>query len=289
VVPAGTGGGADQMARLILGIVIKHKLMKEPLIVVNKSGGAGAEGFLASRSQGRPAQDHHHAVEPVHDADGHRRAVQLEGHDPGRDDGARPVRALGQRRRALQDASEYIAAVKAAGPNKFKMGGTGSKQEDQIITVGIEMATGTKFIYVPFKGGGEVACSSSGGHVDIVGQQPDRGPSPSGAPARLRPVRVRRPSHALSRKWYRHPVLGRHPTCKEAGVPTDYVMLRRHLHAPASRRTRWPFYVDLLKKVRGDLPTGRTSWRRAPSHHPRCRAPSTAKWLEGEPRRSTRR
>jgi len=47
VVPAGTGGGADQMARLIQGIVVKHKLMKESLVVVNKSGGAGAEGFLA--------------------------------------------------------------------------------------------------------------------------------------------------------------------------------------------------------------------------------------------------
>src|SRR5689334_24336321 len=46
IVPAGTGGGADQMARLIQGIVIKHKLMNQPLIVVNKSGGAGAEGFL---------------------------------------------------------------------------------------------------------------------------------------------------------------------------------------------------------------------------------------------------
>ena len=47
VVPAGTGGGADQMARLIQGIVVKHKLMKESLVVVNKAGGAGAEGFLA--------------------------------------------------------------------------------------------------------------------------------------------------------------------------------------------------------------------------------------------------
>jgi len=47
VVPAGTGGGSDQMACLIQGIVIKYKLMKEPLIVVNKSGGAGAEGFLS--------------------------------------------------------------------------------------------------------------------------------------------------------------------------------------------------------------------------------------------------
>ena len=46
VVPAGTGGGADQMARFIQGVVAKHKLMAQPIVVVNKSGGAGAEGFL---------------------------------------------------------------------------------------------------------------------------------------------------------------------------------------------------------------------------------------------------
>src|SRR6266851_7943957 len=46
VIPAGTGGGADQLARLISGIAEKHKLSPRPLIVVNKSGGAGAEGFL---------------------------------------------------------------------------------------------------------------------------------------------------------------------------------------------------------------------------------------------------
>src|SRR5256886_15701484 len=46
VVPAGTGGGADQMARLIAGLAEKHKLSPRPLIPVNKSGGAGAEGFL---------------------------------------------------------------------------------------------------------------------------------------------------------------------------------------------------------------------------------------------------
>ena len=46
VVPAGTGGGADQMARFIQGVVTKHKLMNQPIVVVNKSGGAGAEGFL---------------------------------------------------------------------------------------------------------------------------------------------------------------------------------------------------------------------------------------------------
>jgi len=51
VVPAGTGGGADQMARLIQGIIVKHKLMKESVVVVNKSGGAGAEGSSPSRKR----------------------------------------------------------------------------------------------------------------------------------------------------------------------------------------------------------------------------------------------
>ena len=46
VVPAGPGGGADQMARVVQGIVTKHGLMKQSLIVVNKAGGAGGEGFL---------------------------------------------------------------------------------------------------------------------------------------------------------------------------------------------------------------------------------------------------
>ena len=50
IVPAGTGGGADQMARTIQGIVTKHNLMKQPMVVINKSGGAGGEGFLDLKS-----------------------------------------------------------------------------------------------------------------------------------------------------------------------------------------------------------------------------------------------
>src|SRR5258706_2024908 len=46
VVPAGTGGGADQMARIIQSIIAKNKVMKEPMGVVNKAGGAGAGRFF---------------------------------------------------------------------------------------------------------------------------------------------------------------------------------------------------------------------------------------------------
>ena len=55
IVPAGTGGGADQMARMIDGIVKKYGLMKQSMVVINKGGGAGAEGFLDVKdSKGDP-------------------------------------------------------------------------------------------------------------------------------------------------------------------------------------------------------------------------------------------
>src|SRR3954451_23760278 len=50
IVPAGPGGGADQMARNVQGIISKHGLMKQSMVVINKSGGAGGEGFLDVKS-----------------------------------------------------------------------------------------------------------------------------------------------------------------------------------------------------------------------------------------------
>src|SRR4051794_16592118 len=50
------------------------------------------------------------------------------------------------------------AKSRSGDPGKpFKMAGTGSKQEVQIITAAIEQKTGIKFTYIPFKGGGDVA------------------------------------------------------------------------------------------------------------------------------------
>jgi tripartite-type tricarboxylate transporter receptor subunit TctC len=147
-------------------------------------------------------------------------------------------------------ANEYIAAVKAAGPNKFKMGGTGSKQEDQILTVGLEKATGTKFIYIPYKGGGEVAVQLVGKHVDSTVNNPIEAVAQWRA-GQLRPLCVfddkRMPYKAKvtdKQSW------GDIPTCQESGVPTDYVMLRGVFMAPGVTPEQQAFYVNLLKKVR---------------------------------------
>jgi tripartite-type tricarboxylate transporter receptor subunit TctC len=221
------------------------------MVVVNKSGGAGAEGFL-----------------DVKDAKGDANKIIITLSNlfttpmatgvPFNWKDMTPVSmmALDQfvlwvnAEKPYKTASEYIAAVKAAGPNKMKMGGTGSKQEDQILTVGIEKATGTKFIYVPFKGGGEVAVQLVGNHVDSTVNNPIEAVAQWRAGS-LRPLCVfddkRMPYTAkVTDKQSWNDI----PTCKEAGVPTEYLMLRGIFMPPGVTPDQVAFYVDLLKKVR---------------------------------------
>lgn len=251
VVPAGTGGGADQMARLIQGVVVKHNLMKQPLVVVNKSGGAGAEGFLdVKNAKGDP----HKIVVTLSNLF----TTPLATGVPFNWRDMTPVSMMALDNFVLwvnadtpyKSAKDYVDAVKKAGPSKMKMGGTGSKQEDQIITAAIEKATGTKFIYVPFKGGGEVAVQLVGKHVDSTVNNPIE------AVAQWRANQVR----ALcvfdeNRMPYKDKITdsqawGDVPTCKEAGIPTTYTMLRGIFMAPGVTKEQTQFYVDLLKKVR---------------------------------------
>ncbi|WP_443098579.1 Bug family tripartite tricarboxylate transporter substrate binding protein [Variovorax sp. CCNWLW225] len=250
VIPAGTGGGADQMGRLLQGIVIKYKLMKEPLIVVNKSGGAGAEGFLAVKeAKGDP----HKIIISLSNLFTTPMATGV----PFNWKDMTPVAMLALDQFVLwtnaeqpyKSAAEYIAAAKAAGPSKFKMAGTGSKQEDQIITVALEKATGTKFIYVPFKGGGEVAVQLVGGHVQSTVNNPIEAVAQWRA-GKLRALCVfddeRMPFKAKvteTQSW------NDIPTCKEAGVSTKYTMLRGIFMAPGVTPEQRAFYVDLLTKI----------------------------------------
>src|SRR5919106_2148928 len=149
VIPAGTGGGADQMARLISGIAERRKLSPQPLIAVNKSGGAGAEGFLYVKE--KKADPHVIIITlsnlfttPLHTG------VPFNWKD------LTPIARLALDQFVLwvnaetpyKTAKEYVAAVKenAGKPTQKKMGGTGSAQEDQIITIQVQQAVdGAKF------------------------------------------------------------------------------------------------------------------------------------------------
>jgi putative tricarboxylic transport membrane protein len=250
VVPAGTGGGADQMARFVQGIVAKHKLMREPMVVINKAGGAGAEGFLdVKESKGDP----HKLIITLSNLF----TTPLATHTPFNWRDLTPVQMMALDNFVLwvnaetpyKTPKEYLAAVTAGG-GKFKMGGTGSKQEDQIITVAIEKQTGAKFTYISYRGGGEVAVQLVGKHVDSTVNNPIEAVAQWRA-GTLRPLCVfdakRMPYKAKITKtmsWYDI------PTCKEMGLEVEYLMLRGIFMAGGVTSDQVQYYVDLLKKVR---------------------------------------
>ncbi|HEY8564587.1 MAG TPA: tripartite tricarboxylate transporter substrate-binding protein [Beijerinckiaceae bacterium] len=252
VVPAGTGGGADQMARVIQGIVTKHGLMKQPMVVVNKAGGAGAEGFMdVKNSRSNP----HTLLISLSNIFTTPLATGI----PFSWKDVTPVSMMALDEFVLwvhadspyKTAGELMAAVKAAPATaRLKMGGTGSKQEDQIITAAMTQAAGGDWTYVPFRGGGEVAVQLVGKHIDATVNNPIEAVShwKSGA---LRPLCV----FDSKRLPYEEKIAGGQawgdiPTCKEAGLDIEYLMMRGIFMPPGVTPAQVKFYVDLLEKVR---------------------------------------
>lgn len=251
VVPAGTGGGADQMARFIQGVVAKNKLSPQPIIVVNKSGGAGAEGFLDVKGdKGNP----HKIIITLSNLF----TTPLATGVPFSWRDLTPVSMMALDQFVLwvhadtpyKTTADYVAAIKAAPDKTFKMGGTGSKQEDQIITVLLEKSIGKKMIYIPLKGGGDVAVQLVGKHIDSTVNNPIEADNHwrSGA---LRPLCV----FDKERLPYKNKITATQawsdvPTCESAGLPVDYLMLRGIFMTPGATEEQVKYYQDLLQKVR---------------------------------------
>jgi len=251
IVPAGTGGGADQMARFIQGIVAKNNLMAQPIVVVNKSGGAGAEGFLDVKGdKGNP----HKIIITLSNLF----TTPLATGVPFNWRDLTPVSMMALDQFVLwvnaespyQTPKDFFEALKSGPDRSIKMGGTGSKQEDQIITVMLEKAAGKKMTYVPYKGGGEVAVQLVGNHVNATVNNPIEAESHWRA-GKLRALCV----FDAQKLPYTKKVTAAQswadlPTCASAGLPAEYVMLRGIFMAPGVTPEQTKFYVDLLAKVR---------------------------------------
>jgi tripartite-type tricarboxylate transporter receptor subunit TctC len=145
---------------------------------------------------------------------------------------------------------DYVDAIKKEPDGHFKMGGTGSKQEDQIITVAIEKATGKKLTYIPYKGGGAVAVQLVGNHVNSTVNNPIEAVAHWRA-GKLRPLCV-----FDSKKLDYHDKIAGDlawdsiPTCKSSGLDIEYLMLRGFFMPPGVKPEVVDYYVNLMKKVR---------------------------------------
>jgi putative tricarboxylic transport membrane protein len=283
IVPAGTGGGADLMARTIQGIVTKHKLMPTSMVVINKAGGAGGEGFLdVKNAKGNP----HKIVITLSNLF----TTPLGTGIPFNWKDLTPVAMLAldefvlwvNAEKPYKTVKEYIEAAKAAPADaRFKMGGTGSKQEDQIITVAVEKSAGVKFNYIPYRGGGEVAVQLVGNHVDSSVNNPNEAVA-QWKGGKLRPLCVfdGKPL-TYTEKVTADMAWSDIPTCKSQGLDMEYLMLRGIFMPPGVTAEQTAYYVDLMKKVR-ETPEWKDLMKNGAFNQTFMTGDDYAKWVEKE-------
>ncbi len=248
IATAGPGGGTDNLARTIQGVITKHKLTEQPVVVVNKGGGSGAEGYIYTKSQ---AGDAHKVVFGTSNAWSQPMVAKL----AYKHTDLTPIAAMAQDEFLLwvkQDSpiktvKDYIDAGKKT---EFKMGGAQSKDTDELLTRMIAKEAGIKLTYIPFKSGGEAAVQLAGGHVDSHVNNPSESIG-QWKGSTQRPICVFSPKRlpagskiTATQSW------SDIPTCVESGLNIPIFQQPRTVWLPGKvTPDQVAFYVDLMKKV----------------------------------------
>jgi putative tricarboxylic transport membrane protein len=243
IIMAGKGGGADKLGRLWQSIVAKHRLSPQPLIPINKPGGSGAEALQYMKSHKGSAYDLVVTLDSVYTT-----PLEIKGIDVN-PEALTPIRLMAndtfllwvskEHHPKIKTVADYVNAVKAAG-GKWKMGGTGSGQEDSLVTAMLVNAYGLKMIYVPYKGGGTVAEQMIGGHIDSTVNNPSEQLGFYEAHKAL-------PLAAFTEE--RLAFFPETPTFKEQGHDLQYLMDRMVLGVPDMPQDAQKFYEALFEKV----------------------------------------
>jgi len=248
VVAAGAGGASDQMARMMQAAIQKNNLMKQPMVVSLKGGASGAEALMYMKSSEGDPNKVLIAYSLIY-------MLPLSAKIPFNWRDLTPVSVIALDQFVLWDnasgpktVKDFIAAAKAAS-SPFKMGGTGSKREDHVLTMFVEQKTGAKFSYLPYKSGGEAATQLVGGHIESNVNNPSENLEVWRA-GQVNPLCVfdkERISYAAkvtdTQSW--HDI----PTCKEEGLDVQYLMLRAMFLPGKVTQEQQAFYVDLFQKV----------------------------------------
>jgi tripartite-type tricarboxylate transporter receptor subunit TctC len=240
VIMAGTGGGADRLARLFQSIIQQEKLARLPFLPVNKGGGSGAEALRYLKDNaGNPhiimATLNSYYTTPIQTDIG----VNIEEFTPLARMAVDVFALWVNADSGIETLDQYVAAVKAAN-GAFRMGGTGTGQEDSLVTALLEKQFGIKHTYVPMAGGGEVATQLAGKHVDASVNNPSEAIGFWQA-GKVRPIALLTANRIDSMPGV--------PTMAELGHPVEYYMQRSFVAPGKLTPAQQAYYVDLFRKL----------------------------------------
>jgi putative tricarboxylic transport membrane protein len=242
IVHTAPGGGNDLLARAMVQMLEKEKLLPVRMQVLNRPGGNGAVAAAAiAEKKGDP-----HTLGLVSTAWIANALVTSEAkvtlHD------LTPVSGLLQEPALIAVRSdspfktlkEFIEAAKAK-PGTLKQSGGSVTSRDNVVRQTLQQISGAKWAFVSFQGGGERLAALLGGHVDIMVIEPQE----AGEQIRAGKLRV---LAQISNK----PLVGfsNIPNLKQAGFDISTTPQIRAVMAPPDfPKEALAYYEDLFSKL----------------------------------------
>ncbi|MFY0690353.1 MAG: tripartite tricarboxylate transporter substrate binding protein [Paracoccaceae bacterium] len=242
IIMAGTGGGADQIARLLQGLIEKKDLSPRPFIPINKPGGSGAEALRYLQDK---AGDNHTVMMTLNSF----YTTPIIQKDLGVDvTDFTPIGLMAMDtfllwvnsdRDDITDLDSYVSTVKSSGLD-WKVGGTGSGQEDSVLTAMMEAALGYEVTYIPFPGGGTVAKNLVGNQIDSTVNNPAE---------QMEFYRAGNTKPLVQFTGERMPAFPDVPTAKELNVDIEYYMQRSVNGPPGMDPEAVEWYTNLFQEL----------------------------------------
>ncbi len=166
VAHASPGGGADIYARTIAAGIEKYKLLPQPMVVENKTGGSGAVAYAYVAGK---KKDPYFLLTST----GSFLTTPLQGLTPITYKDFTPIANFWLDENILmvnanskyKSAKDIVADAKA-NPRKVTVGGTSVGGPGAICIYQLEKAAGIQVKFVNFPSGGELVAAVLGGHVD---------------------------------------------------------------------------------------------------------------------------
>ncbi len=250
VVHTGPGGGSDLLARSVVAMIEKEKLLPVRMQVVNKAGGGStvAASYLAEKA-GEP-----HTIgfftgvwltSPLTSAEA---KVTLRDLTPVARLVLEPALIAVKADAPFKTLGDFVAAAKEK-PGQLKQSGGSVTSRDNVVRQLLQRSSGTRWAFISFPGGGERIAALLGGHVDMMVIEPAE------AGEHIRAGNMRVLAQVADRRLSAFPSV---PTLKEAGFDVPAVPQVRGVVAPPGiPAANVAYWEDVFRKL-----TRTASWKK---------------------------
>lgn len=250
VVHTGPGGGSDLLARSVATMMEKEKLLPVRMQVVNKTGGGGAvaAAYLAEKKGDENTIGFFTGVWLTGPLVSDKAKVTLRDLQPIARLVLEPALIAVKADSPYKTLKDFIEAAKQK-PGELKQSGGSITSRDNVVRQLLQQATGARWAFISFPGGGERIAALLGGHVQMMVIEPEE------AGQHIRAGNLRVLAQVTEKRLAGFPDV---PTLKEAGFDVPVVPQVRGVVAPPGIPTdEVAYWEDVFRKL-----TQTASWKK---------------------------